>query len=336
MKNKSKYYWNILINANVFAWLVSCEQSVKSSNEINIKDIYFNQLEEKREFKNISKEDTLVFSNSINQQKQQLKYEQIIIPLNLNSGVPFLNDVNIYGYIIEGFDVDESGLFYFLVNSEVQSGNSSILACFEKNKLVYKKNITQFGGNSINIVGDRLYVFDPNYKRNNLFVLDIKTGEIIEKYPNIIENSISNYILTDTALIASTFNLEERISIDTEHAFLHFDLKGNLIGKVDNLYGLDKLFLPEEKQYLGVWDDNLVFWDFDYTINKHIFSIFDISLNWMGKLIVSSDEVGEDIYGLEGFPQEHRKLLEGKVYMLNRKDKNAVITILPLDSNFLK
>lgn len=261
-------------------------------------------------------------------------FEKVLIGLDNEKGVPYGFDEDIYGYIIEGFDVDEQGKYYFLAGD-----NPSVLTCFSGNKEIFRKSYVQFMGNAIHAFKDRLLIFDYKYNANNLYVLAKNDGIILKSYQRIIENAVNNYHFLDSSLVIRAFNLEQQIILDTELAYLEYDFEGGMIGAAENLYKLPGNIntIAIYKEFMGYWRDRLVFFEYDAPDLDNLFFIFsleDKNGKVLGKKIYNSDIFGESIYGLQGYPQEHRKLKNDNIYILAREDRNAVITILPLTKLF--
>lgn len=260
-------------------------------------------------------------SNSLN---------QIIIPLDNDRGVPFNYDKSLYGYIIEGFDVDENGKLFFL------GGDTATLVSYSNGKEVFRKKYDDFLSNAIHSWNNKLYVYDYKFNRQNLFVLDPTTGELQKKIPKIIDNIVNNYYFQDSVLILRVFNMQEKIDLDTELAHVKYDLEGLFIEPVQNIYDLPEIYSPliSENEYMGKWNEYFLFWQFDYNTDEHIFILKDNTGEFKEEKKYTQELIGRDIYGLSGMPQEHRKLRNGKVYILGRKGDNAIVTIIPLEELF--
>jgi len=257
------------------------------------------------------------------------QYEQIVIPLDNKIGVPFFYHEKLYGYIIEGFEVDNDEHLYFL------GGEKSMIACFDNGNEIFRKEYSEFLPNELHIYGSQLYVFDYKLAKNNLFQLETEQGQIIDSFPQITVNSVNNYYFVDSTLITKVFNKQERIDMNTETAYIKFNLKGELSGYTDNRYDLLEEQKPKgDEKFMGYWNNKLVFVKFVYNENKYEFRLK--SLNNETIKIKSEDLsfFGKPLFGLEGYPEEHRKLRNNKIYVLGRKDENAVITILPLEKLF--
>jgi hypothetical protein len=256
-----------------------------------------------------------------------LKYKQVRIPLDNQKGVPYYYSEE-FDYSIEGFEVDKQGNFYFL------GGEKATLSCFKGNSPIFRKTYTEFMSNQIYAFNDKLYVFDDNYNKNNLFVLDKANGEILNKYPNIIKNSVNSYLFRDTSLIMEVFDNKKKIDMSTQLGFALFSLTGKFIKQVNNAYNFPVNLspkAPEWGQFLGQWKNDFVFWNYDYKNKQYKFSLKSIE----GK-IITTQGIDEELFGKSFYenPLEHKKLRNDTIYMLGYESKNAVITKLPLKELF--
>ena len=92
-------------------------------------------------------------------------YKQLRIPLNMQTGVPFVRDPEEDQYIIDGFDIDSNENFYFL------AGKGAILACFSKDgKSLYRKSFPNLVPGQMHVLGNRIYFFEIGLKSLNTFV----------------------------------------------------------------------------------------------------------------------------------------------------------------------
>ena len=261
---------------------------------------------------------------------------QFIIPFDNVKGVPFETLVmgDFTDYIIPGFEIDEEERFYFL------SGDMATLACFEGEKEIFKKKYEQFGSNQLHLFEGEFVVFDNLYGRNNLFHLDKRNGSVLRSFERITENRVNNYHFQDSVLTLAVFDIDEQVNIDSEMAYIQYNLTGMLEKTGANLYALtDK----QRKfgygyEFLGYWKGQLIFWDIDLDMkdgyHKYEFILISSQGRILSKKSIDMDFLGESLYGKQGNPQEHRKLRNEKIYVLARKGNNAVITVLPLAGLF--
>lgn len=255
-------------------------------------------------------------------------YKQIRIPLGNDNGVPlYKQDI---GYFVGGFDIDERGYYYFL------GGDNPILACFKGNELVYRKRYDEFKANQIYILNDKLYIFDYKYGKNSLFVLDKADGSIIGSYKNIIKNRVNSFLFMDTSLIMEVFDNKKKIDMSTQMGFAMFDLTGKFIKQVSNRYNLSKVVYPNEfevnaTQFLGAWNNNFVYWDYDIDNKLYMFTLRNKEGKLIGTTNIDKKFFGKPFYGN---PVEHKRLKNDNIYILSRDGNDAVITVLPLNVLF--
>src|SRR5690606_37482012 len=198
METKIKNFKILTISFLIFLSLINCSE--KNINQDGIRN-YENHINELASINNIDwvfdpkikihiNDDRLDpdHSNSSGVDYKKDDLEQVFIVLDNETGVPYDFDKDIYGYIIEGFDVDEQENYYFLAGD-----NPSNLVCFSEDKEIFRRSYTQFMGNAIHQFEDQLLIFDYKYNANNLFVLDKNDGMIIKSYQRIIENRVNNY-----------------------------------------------------------------------------------------------------------------------------------------------
>jgi hypothetical protein len=254
------------------------------------------------------------------------EYKQIKIPLDNEKGVPFYYSEDV-DYLIDGFEVDEKGNFYFL------GGENAILACFKDNSPIFRKRYTEFMSNQIYAFNDKLYVFDSYYNKNNLFILDKNNGTILNNYPLIIRNSVNSFLFRDTTLIMEVFDNKKKIDMSTQLGFALFSLTGKFIKQINNPYNLSDILNPKSRtvQFLGQWENSFIYWDYNLDKRLYKFSLKNIE----GK-IIATQNIDEKIFGKSfyGNPIEHKKLRNGNIYILSRDGNDAVITILPLKELF--
>jgi len=251
-------------------------------------------------------------------------YKQIRIPLGNESGVPLYKQ-DIF-YFVNGFDVDEKGYYYFL------GGENAILACFKGNELVYRKKYDELKANQINILDDKLYLFDFKDEKNNLFVLNKADGSIIDSYKNILKNRVNSFLFMDTGLIIEMFDNKKKIDMSTQMEFAMFDLTGKFIKQVGNRYDLPKVMYPNEfevnaTQFIGKWNNNFVYWDYDIDNKLYRFTLRNKECKLIGTANIDKKFFGKPFYGN---PIEHKKLRNGNIYILSQDGNDAVITVLPL------
>lgn len=262
--------------------------------------------------------------------KRVLTYDQVIIRFDNQNGVPHHYDERLYGFMIHGFEVDKKGLFYFF------GGEPTTLACFKKDQQLYRVVHSEISPSQIHSYLDTLYIFDNFYRANNLFSINQKNGELIKVYENITENRINNYHFQDSLLVLNLFDLDESVNINSEVYPIAYDLNGLMLQELSNIYGIRKGYKREDNgEYMGKWMNFNVFWSLTgANSDAYRFDLQDNKGNIIYSKILKDEIFGEALYGMEGNPQEHRKLRNGNVYILGREGDNAIITILPLKELF--
>jgi|GEM_PF-6499882 len=260
---------------------------------------------------------------------QTFMKKQIIIPLNNTTGVPFYKDDQTHDFVEDGFDIDSKENFYFLGGDK-----STCLAEFSGNKQIYRKTYKEFSTAALYIYRNNLYTFDNS--RNNLFVLKLIDGSLIKRYNHISAKHFNSYKFVDSSLV-----LEYLAGPD--FTYEQFNLNGKYIGKVTGSYNIASNIIPEKGEnpqcvFLGKWNDKYVFWDIVNSNNTQFekFWLVDKLGNILATKILPNNNIifGEDYY--EAFPTEHRKVRNGKLYVLGRRGSSALITEVPLDSFFAK
>jgi hypothetical protein len=262
---------------------------------------------------------------------QPLIKKQIVIPLNNKLGVPFYKDDITHELVVDGFDIDAKGNFYFLGGDK-----STCLAVFLGNKPIYRRTFKWFPTGPIYIYGNDLYTFDNSRTVNNLFVINPTSGTLINKISHISGKHFNSIKFVDSCLIL------ERLGYPN-FTYEQFALNGKYLKKADGRYNIDSLIIPEKGTnsksclFIGKWQNAYVFSDLTgKNMETQTFWLVDNDGKVRNKRILPNDNklFGDDFY--EAFPTEHLKVRNGNLYVLGRKGNNAVITIVPLDSFFGK
>jgi hypothetical protein len=256
-------------------------------------------------------------------------YFQIELPLSNTEGVPYLKDE--VDYSIEGFDIDTGGNYYFL------SGKKATLVKISKDKkVVFRKTYAPLHANRIELIGTQLFTFNDQDDSNSLFALSIADGRVLVHHSRIIKNQVNAYYINDSSVIAEVFDYQKRIDMKTKPCFVKFDLAGRLIGQVQNRYDLPPNLYPKEYednavQYMGRWNTAYVFWGYDPEKGIYKFWLENDSATVLVTATFEKKILGKVYYGN---PNEHRRLRNGNIYVLGRKEKNAFITEIPLTELF--
>jgi hypothetical protein len=265
-------------------------------------------------------------------------YKQIHIPLDRLIGVPFNKDDN-GEYYIEGFEIDSNENVYFL------AGKAATLACFAKDgKNLYRRFFTNLVPGEMHIVGHKIYFFEIGPKSlYTLVEVDKSNGMIVQQYPKTIAKVLRTYRYQQfdgyqfdefiDSILHITYIDSSRIE---KPKTICFDLKAELIPNCTG-YLANSPKVDSESQYeqLGRWGNNYVLGRFDDDDNnKYDLSLRDSTYNEIAKSFIDRRYLGEPMCGEYCMPREHRKIGNGKLYMLNRDKTMAVIS--PLGYSVIK
>jgi hypothetical protein len=244
-------------------------------------------------------------------------------------GVPYYQDET--DYYIDGFEIDSLGNYFFC------GGDSAMLVKYTPDKkIVFRKKYHEFQAGQIYLRQNSVYLFDNKFEKNGLFVVNTTSGEIVDSVPHVIKNRINSFLFSDSFLIAEVFDYQKRIDMTTKRCFVKFDVAGKLVGQVPNRYNMPLEMYParyEENavQYLGRWKGACVYWGYDPEKGLYKFWLGNDSGEIFARANFQKAITGKVYYGN---PNEHRKLRNDKIYILGRKDKNALITTIPLEELF--
>lgn len=259
--------------------------------------------------------------------------------MNMQTGVPFVRDPEEDQYIIDGFDIDSNENFYFL------AGKGAILACFSKDgKSLYRKSFPNLVPGQMHVLGNRIYFFEIGLKSlNTLVEIDKNNGMIVQQYPKTIAKVLRAYgyqqidyyqfdEFSDTILHITYIDSEGNEKPKT----ICFNLKGELIANcghhLTNGSGVER---ETHYEHLGKWGNDYVLGRFDDDDNnKYDVSLRDSANNEVAKSFVDRRYLGDPMCGEYCMPQEHRKVRNGKLYMLNRVKNMVAITEIDLASIF--
>ncbi len=115
-----------------------------------------------------------------------------------------------------------------------------------------------------------------------------------------------------------------------------YNLEGLLQQELSNLYGISKSYTKEDEgEFLGTWKELQLFWSLTgANSDRYKFDLKNKEGDVISTKVLDEQIFGEALYGMEGNPQEHRKLQNERVYILAGRENNALITILPLKELF--
>lgn len=244
---------------------------------------------------------------------------QTIIPLNDDNGIPF--QINNIDYIINGFDIDSKGNFYFF-------GGKENIVIYNGDSFIMKKHFNNISNNKLHINNDTLFIFDNKYNKNNLVTIDLNTLEILRFNESIISNTINSFEYVKNCFIAEVFDYEEEINLNTELCFIEFRLDGKITEQVKNRYGLPVYLYPENYElmgfeYMGKWKDFFVYNEYDFDKDCYKIILGNEKGETINEYLIEAKTIGEPFYEN---PPEHRKLRNEKLYFIGRKRLNLVVT----------
>ena len=266
-------------------------------------------------------------------------YKQIRIPLNMQTGIPFVRDAEEDQYIIDGFEVDSNENFYFL------AGQAATLVCFSKDgKNLYRRFFPNFAPGEMHISGSKIYFFEIGLKSlNTLVEIDKSNGMFVQQYPKMITKVLKSYgyqqidgyqfdEFRDSILHITYIDsggIEKRKTIC-------FNLKAELIPNcADHLANSPAVYSESQYELLGKWGNDYVLGRFDDDNNdKYDLSLIDSANKEIAKSFVDRRYLGKPMCGEYCMPKEHRKVRNGKLYMLNRDKNMAAITEIDLATIF--
>jgi hypothetical protein len=269
-----------------------------------------------------------LFAYSRAEPPQKSPYEQIRIPLGMQTGVPFEKDHE-GNYSIDGFEIDSSGNIYFL------GGNKATLACFTKDrKSSFRKTYPHLVAGEMKIVGGSLFVFESGEESLNTIVeLNKTNGSVIKEYPNVKKVLASRGCLQIDSYIFIDSMLKIRY-IDSEGIektkFACFDLHGELLP--DCKERSSAAIAKEVKfEHLGRYGNNYVLGKFIEDGKKFLVSLRDPSDKTLADTSIDTKYLEDPFCGTQGcMPPDHRKVRNNKFYWLNRDGNIAAITVIDL------
>ena len=245
----------------------------------------------------------LVCFNSFFGFSQEFVFKQTLIPLDNLNGVPFTKDKDLNDLLIDGFEVDNNGNFYFCGGEK-----TAVIAVFSGNKQIYRKRYNEFVPGKLYIYNNKLYTFNY-YDKNDLIVLNPIDGSFIKKYNHISSKNIGFYTFVDSSLITRTLKTSDDL-------FEQYTLTGKYVKEVSNLYNLPSSIIPvndSNYELIGKWNDYFIFWDLIRDNNDSQIQKFWL-INKEGEVLATKSLVNKNnIFGrvyIEN-PPEHRKVRNG-------------------------
>ncbi|HZY39189.1 MAG TPA: hypothetical protein VFE53_21180 [Mucilaginibacter sp.] len=256
---------------------------------------------------------------------QSFPKKQTLIPLSNVNGVPFYKDQDTNDWVIDGFDIDKNGTFYFLGGDNVDC-----LAVFTGNKQIFRKTYKEVPGRLLYFYQNNLYTLGGNKNRNLITALNTSNGSIIKSY-HIPDKHIDEYFFIDSGIVVGAMG-------DTAMWYQRYDLSGKYIGVSPNEYNVAPSIIPEKGKFsicelLGKWNGNYVFWGNSDLDASHQLYLVDNEGKVLAKRIIPNGLTGKGYYEEPG---DYRRLRNGSFFVLGRKGNYALITEIPLASFFGK
>jgi hypothetical protein len=196
----------------------------------------------------------------------------------------------------------------------------------------------------MHILGNRIYYFEIGLKSlNTLVELSKNNGMFVQQYPKTISKLLKSYgyqqieyyqfdEFSDTVLHITYIDGEGNEKPKT----ICFNLRAELIPDCGQHLASGPPIASEGRfEHLGKWGNKYVLGRFDDDDNnKYDLSLRDSANNEIAKSFVDRRYLGDPMCGEYCMPQEHRKVRNGKLYMLNRDKNMAVITEIDLPTIF--
>lgn len=258
-------------------------------------------------------------------------YNQIRIPLDNQKGVPFRIIYNDQ-YLVQGFDIDSNGNYYFL------GGEKATLACYSKDgKSICRKTYPGRVPSQTYILGEKLYFLEIG--ANDLYTL-VEINRMDGSINHIYSKTIKSVITSYGCLQVSSYDFRNSIlhitcldSQGNEKANAKcFNLKGTLLPDCSQ-YALSSAAIENETNYmyLGRFDNNYVLGKFNDDGKRYDLSLRDSSNAVIADTFIVRTVLKETIIGDEGFMlPEHIRIKNNKLYTLHRDNNLAVVTSMDL------
>lgn len=266
---------------------------------------------------------------------------QIVLPLGGREGVPYF-DAQGEGYLVDGFavDVEEENVYF------TAGGKEAVIFCYslKENRAVYRKPLKVASSGSLRFIDGKLYTLAQwtVFCKHSVIVSQINpaTGEVVETKQGKSPVSINSLIFVDDKIslwcIENLPQMEDKFwqgeYVSSIDSYFLFDLSGNKIEAMDNLYHLNPVILTgdqkiEHSQYIGRYQGKPVFYDVS---DRHVlFYLVDDN----GQVIKQSPALPDSEIGLpfnaasQGNPEDHKLIVGDKMYILAEKDGKAVISV---------
>lgn len=273
--------------------------------------------------------------------------KQIILPLGNPNGVPcFISTDEGYEDIyIDGFAVDSEENAYFAGGDN----KKATLLCYSlrDNRTVYRKPLPGISPGSLDIHNDTLYTLEEWGPMRELSIskVDMRSGKLLSTTRKELPRYINNALFVDGSINlwgTEYFNIGRKDFSEKLH-FLQCDLSGHITAdSIGNLYNLPPAVLADKNdiasaQYIGRYEGKYVFYDVNMHSNEKICFIYLVNPDGT---IAARQSIPYETIGVsfnaasQGSPEGHKRVQNGKLYMLGQKGKNLVVTVFSLEEMF--
>lgn len=261
-----------------------------------------------------------------NSVSQSIVKKQTLILLSNVAGVPFKKDPDLNDLIISGFEVDVNGNFYFFGGEKT--------ACFVKysgKKQLFRTTFNNFPTGQLYFYSNKIFTFSY-FGNNKIRELNSTNGLFLKENKLPLLKHFNSFLFSDSSLVLE-FVLDKG-----NMAYQQYNLSGQYIKQDSNAYNIESMIIPPKEQYthlqyIGKWDSSFVFWQSSTNSHTELLML----VNPYGR-VLQKKYLPENFSGAcyAENPDEHRKVRNGKLFVLGRKGKFALITEVPLESFFTK
>lgn len=273
--------------------------------------------------------------------------KQIILPLGNPDGVPcFIStdegDEDIY---IDGFAVDSEENAYFAGGGD----KKATLLCYSlrDNRTVYRKPLPGISSGALYVHNDTLYTLEEWGPMRALSIskVDMRSGTLLSTTRKELPQRVDYALFQDGSINlwwTEYFNIRRK-DFYKKDRYERRDLSGNVMASsISNRYNLPPAVLSDKNdivwaQYIGRYQDKYVFYNVNIHSNEKICFIYLVNPD--GTIAARQSIPDETIGSLfnaasQGNPESHRRVQNGKLYMLGQKGKNLVVTVFSLEEMF--
>lgn len=247
--------------------------------------------------------------------------KQTHIPLSNLKGIPYTFADR--AYYVGGFDVDDSGNYYFLNGDNVVS----TLVKFNGDKLIYRKKSKDYTGIQFYISGNNLFVL--NYLSHSLYAVD-KDGNLLKAYSHFTNKPINTSRFLDTMLVLDVLNSNMTLN------YYAYSLSGKFYKNTQNPFDLPNNIYAKNRSvtdavYIGKWNDKYVFWDVDSRRQGYEkYWLVNVNGDVLKTRYYQSKVFGETFE----IPENYEKIKNNTIYVFGHNGTDGIITELSLSDMF--